>query len=144
MTYKEFSLRFAIQYVGSVSDPGECMRRIDKAPSLARLLWDTIQNAELPESEKIKQSLSASLEPSNSFDELLKAIAVIALHKLPSAKWIAQDGDGRWYAYDVKPANESECEWFELSETGDIEFIIELTRPKDISKELYRIATLGV
>ena len=70
---------------------------------------------------------------------LIEALCVIALEIFPKAKWIAQDGDGRWYAYDIKPTNESGFEWLETSEAGDIRFIIELAQPEDSEQQLYSI-----
>ena len=70
---------------------------------------------------------------------LIQAIAVIALEVFPEAQWIAQDGDGRWYAYDVKPTNEAGHEWLETSQTGDIIFVIELDQPEDCKEQLYSI-----
>lgn len=74
--------------------------------------------------------------------KLIQAIATFALSVFPDAKWIAQDGDGRWYAYDVKPTNESGHEWLETSETGDIIFIIELAQPNASANELYSISEI--
>lgn len=70
---------------------------------------------------------------------LIEALCVIALDIFPTAKWIAQDGDGRWYAYNVKPTNESGFEWLETSEEGNIRFIIELAQPEDSEQQLYSI-----
>ena len=70
---------------------------------------------------------------------LIQAIAVIALEVFPDAKWIAQDWDGRWYAYDVKPTNEVGHEWLETSQTGDIMFVLELAQPDASAEELYSI-----
>lgn len=74
--------------------------------------------------------------------KLIQAIATIALEVFPDAKWIAQDGDGRWYAYDVKPTNESGHEWLETSQTGDIVFVIELMEPYDSKEKLYEISEI--
>ena len=70
---------------------------------------------------------------------LIQAIAVIALEVFPDAKWIAQDWDGRWYAYDVKPTNEAGHEWLETSQTGDIMFVLELAQPDASADEIYLI-----
>ena len=69
---------------------------------------------------------------------LIQAIAVIALEVFPDAKWIAQDGDGRWYAYDVKPVYGGE-EWYEPSQTGDILFVLALAEPDASADEIYLI-----
>ena len=72
-------------------------------------------------------------------NRLIEALCVIALDILPTAKWIAQDSDGGWYAYDIKPTNESGSEWLETSELGEIKFIIELAQPEDSEQQLYSI-----
>ena len=69
---------------------------------------------------------------------LIQAIAIIALEVFPDAKWIAQDGDGRWYAYEVKPVYENDA-WYEPSQTGDILFVIALAEPEDGAERIYLI-----
>ena len=149
MTYNEFKLRFAIQYVGCVSDPGECMRRMDNAPALARLLWDVMNapEVEAPPAPSFVSTAglapivanSPDLKPSNSME--LKELARKALEaKGDELQWIAIDASGQVWAYDLKPdVYEPEKFWYNDS------FAYEITQvapPDDFRNELYEISKL--
>lgn len=70
---------------------------------------------------------------------MIDIIADIARDKMPQAQWIAQNSDGKWYAYEFKPTFE-EGSW--VSKTGRTLFIIDLEKPTDFSKNLYSINQL--
>ena len=142
MTYKEFRLRFAIQYVGSVSDPGECMRRMDNAPSLARLLWD-VMNA--PEPSAPSAPIAAQppdLKPSNSTE--LKALARTVLDFFSDdVQWIAIDANGEVWAYDLKPTiDETRSNWDNSDDDGVAWEIGAVEPPADYRNEIYEISKL--
>ena len=144
MTYNEFKLLFAIAYVGSVSDPGECMRRMDNAPALARLLWDVMNapEVEAPQAPSFVSTDAIALIPSNSMD--LKAIARKALEVSGNnAQWVAIDKDGRVWAYDLKPTvNELWHCWGNSVDDGYSWEIGAVAPPDDFTKELYEISKL--
>ena len=152
MTYNEFKLRFAIQYVGCVSDPGECMRRMDNAPALARLLWDvmTAPEVEAPPAPSFVSTAglapiaanSPDLKPSNSTE--LKALARTALDLFSEeAQWIAIDARGEVWAYDLKPTVfEPGGYWDNSDDHGFAWEISAVAPPEDFRNEIYEIDKL--
>ena len=74
-------------------------------------------------------------------NELIKAIAIIALELLPTAQWIAQDESGAWYAYEVMPTVKN-YSWVDTSEAGTLIKLMRLNRPADFTKEIYEIKAI--
>lgn len=149
MTYNEFRLRFAIQYVGSVSDPGECMRRMDNAPTLARLLWDVMNAPETPAPSFVSTAglapivaNSPDLKPSNSME--LKELARKAREVIgDEMQWIAIDRDGSVWAYDLEPGVcESAGNWDNSDDGGFAWEITQIAPPDNFLDELYEINKL--
>ena len=141
MTYNEFRLRFAIQYVGSVSDPGECMRRMDNAPALARLLWDVMNAPEAPVPSFVSTDAIAPIPP-NSME--LKKIARTAREVIgDEMQWIAIDRDGSVWAYDLQPGVcESAGNWDNSDDGGFAWEITQVAPPDNFRDELYEINKL--
>lgn len=151
MTYNEFKLRFAIQYVGCVSDPGECMRRMDNAPALARLLWDVMNAPEVkapaaPITTEFPKNMANSpkdmanspdLKPSNSTE--LKALAELAAER--GFAWIAQDKCRIWYGYKVEPEfREHLQEWW--GRGNGHWAALNLPDNTDYSKQIFNVKTI--
>lgn len=144
MTYNEFRLRFAIQYVGGVSDPGEAIRRMDNAPALARLLWDVMNapEVEAPPAPSFVSTDAIALIPSNSTE--LKKIARKALEVSgDNAQWVAIDKDGRVWAYDLKPTVDElwHC-WGNSVDDGYSWEIGAVAPPDNFRDEIYEISKL--
>jgi hypothetical protein len=142
MTYNEFRLRFAIQYVGGVSDPGECMRRMDNAPALARLLWDVMNAPEVQTPSAPIAANSPHLIPSNSME--LKALARTAREVVSdTAQWIAIDANGEVWAYDLKPTIDTPRNTWDNSDDAGFSWEISAVAPPDnFRDELYEISKL--
>lgn len=145
MTYNEFRLRFAIQYVGGVSDPGECMRRMDNAPALARLLWDVMNAPEVQAPSAPSAPIVANpphLKPSNSTE--LKALARTAREFVDSElQWIGIDLNGQVWAYDLKPLIYEPWGCWDNSTDGGYSWEIGAVAPPDnFRDELYEINKL--
>lgn len=116
----------------------------DAAAQRAREVWDAIQTAELPESEKAKQSVIVAnppdLKPSNSTE--LKAMARTA-RDLYEAKWLAIDKNGKVWAYDLKPTVDALRNAWDNSSRGGRGWEVGLVAlPEDFTTELYRIDKL--
>lgn len=144
MTYNEFRLRFAIQYVGGVSDPGEAIRRMDNAPTLARLLWDVMNAPEVqaPPAPSFVSTDAIALIPPNSME--LKDIARKALEVSgDNAQWVAIDKDGRVWAYDLKPTVDElwHC-WGNSVDDGYSWEIGAVAPPDNFRDEIYEISKL--
>ena len=122
--------------------------RTDQMISLARRVWDAIQAAELPESEKAKQSVIVAnpphLNPSNSTE--LKAMARTALDLFSDeAKWLAIDKNGKVWAYDLKPTIDTSRNawyWYNSGRGGRGCEVGQVASPEDFTTELYRIDKL--
>jgi len=156
MTYNEFRLRFAIAYVGCVSDPGEAIRRMDNAPTLARMLWDIMNQQEAPapsfvstaglasfmENSPKNMANSPDLKPLNSME--LKALARTAREVVAEeAEWIAIDANGQVWAYDIKPTVYEPYECWENSTANGFAWEISAVAPPDnFRDELYEINKL--
>lgn len=149
MTYNEFRLRFAIAYVGGVSDPGEAIRRMDNAPTLARMLWDVMNAPEVPAPSFVSTAglapivaNSPDLKPSNSTE--LKAIARTAREAVDDGlQWIGIDLDGQVWAYDLKPSIYEPGRCWDNSDDGGYSWEIgAVAPPEDFRQELYEINKL--
>ena len=152
MTYNEFKLLFAIQYVGGVSDPGEAIRRMDNAPTLARLLWDVMNapEVEAPPAPSFVSTAglapiaanSPDLKPSNSTE--LKALARTAREFVDSElQWIGIDLNGQVWAYDLKPLIYEPWGCWDNSTDGGYSWEIGAVAPPDnFRDELYEINKL--
>lgn len=111
------------------------------AASRARDVWDAIQAAELPESERAKQLVIAAnspdLIPSNSME--LKALAQLAAAQ--GFAWIAQDKCGVWYGYKIKPEfREQLQEW--RSKGNNHWAALNLPDNTDYSKQIFNVKTI--
>ncbi len=75
---------------------------------------------------------------------LLATIALAGEQIPPEAKWIAQDCNGRWFAYVCKPAIDPPGK-FVWSAADDGGYLCELgqeasfNQPKDFTKEIYKL-----
>ena len=140
MTYNEFRLRFAIQYVGSVSDPGEAIRRMDNAPTLARLLWDVMNAPEVEAPPAPSFVSTAGLAPIAANSPDLKELARKAREVGDEMQWIAIDASGQVWAYDLKPdVYEPEEFWYNDAFAWEI---TQVAPPADFRTELYEISKL--
>lgn len=144
MTYNEFRLRFAIQYVGSVSDPGECMRRMDNAPSLARLLWDVMNAPEVQAPPAPSFVSTAGLAPIAANSMELKELARKALEVSgDNAQWVAIDASGGVWAYDLRPqCYEIDTMWDNTPDQGFNWHVCTIAPPDNFRDELYEISKL--
>ena len=144
MTYNEFKLLFAIQYVGGVSDPGEAIRRMDNAPTLARLLWDVMNAPEVqaPPAPSFVSTAGLAAIPSNSME--LKKIARKAREiTVREMQWIAIDRDGSVWAYDLQPGvSELAGNWDNSDDGGFAWEITQVAPPDNFRDELYEINKL--
>lgn len=149
MTYNEFKLRFAIAYVGGVSDPGEAIRRMDNAPTLARLLWDAMNAPETPAPSFVSTARlapiaanSPDLKPSNSME--LKELARKALEVSgDNAQWVAIDASGGVWAYDLRPqCYEIDTMWDNTPDQGFNWHVCTIAPPDNFRDELYEINKL--
>ena len=101
---------------------------------IARESWDAIQAAELPESEKAKQT--------KNYD--LKLWAKKAIESLgQKAEWIAIDSDGSVYAYDIRPncITMTKC-WSNAYNNGNSTLVGAGVDVKDWTKEFYEISKI--
>lgn len=90
MTYNEFKLRFAIQYIGSAGNPGDCMRRINNAEPIARLAWEALS---APAADAVSVA-----KPSDWLMQLAKQAGDLGY------PYMAQDRTtSHWYGYEMKP-----------------------------------------
>jgi len=68
----------------------------------------------------------------------LSHLPELASLKLPAwAMWVAQDGDGTWWAYEAEP-NQQHNGWYE-NEVGRIQRLVVGARPDDWSVMLFRV-----
>lgn len=114
--------------------------------SLARESWDAIQAAELPESEKAKQTpapsfvSTAGLAPIAANSPDLKELARQAREVGDEMQWIAIDASGQVWAYDLKPdVYEPEEFWYNDAFAWEI---TQVAPPADFRTELYEISKL--
>ena len=141
MTYNEFRLRFAIQYVGCVSDPGEAIRRMDNAPTLAHLLWDVMNAPEAPAPSFVSTAGIAPIA-ANSPDlkELARKAREITVREM---QWIAIDRDGSVWAYDLQPGvSELAGNWDNSDDGGFAWEITQVAPPDNFRDEIYEISKL--
>lgn len=105
------------------------------AAQRARIVWDAIQAAELPESEKAKQT-------KNSYD--LKLWAKKAIEYLgEEAEWIAIDSNGTVWAYDVRPnCITKDGHWSNSYSHGYGTTIDAVDHVEDWTKECYEISKI--
>jgi len=64
----------------------------------------------------------------------------MTIDKLPAwARWLAQDADGTWWAYEAEP-NQQDCGWYE-NEVGRIQRLGKTAPPADWEATLTRRET---
>lgn len=151
MNWEQFLTEFVLRAIshpdittGKINAPIQGI--LETTIYFARKSWDAIQAAELPESEKAKQSVIVAnpphLNPSNSTE--LKAMARTALDLFSDeAKWLAIDKNGKVWAYDLKPTiDTSRNAWDNSGRGGHGWEVGRVASPEDFTTELYRIDKL--